>query len=836
MKTNSTPQSLIKEPKGLSGRIQWLRDYYFRGYERAWNNEYTSWTTGTPWDIIYNELTFYIVPETYTLLNTMGASYLQAAKPVKLHADFWKWPRVERRAWFVKEAIVNYVPQEILPGDLLAGARFNIQTSMCFTKEESSQWLREVKGKNGARAQIKWFHDHGYGNAGATSGHLIPGHENLLRIGWKGVYGELLSHYNALENKERQGAKGAQLRAMMTASTMARDLASKYKDLCLELAQQEKDQTRKKELSIMAQSLSKVPWEPPATFWEAVQALWLNHMLVMTDENYPGPGVSFGRVDQYLWPYYQHSILEGMDREFAKEILKCFWVHANTAYDAMIRNGNQGITAGFGQLITLSGLGKNGKDMTNDLTYVILEVIDEISPILEPKPNVRLHRNSPEELLDKVVNMIESSQGAPFLLNFDERSMAGMMLEAKKAGLTHLINESNVHEYAPVGCLENTMVGNDRSGTVDNNINLLKAVELALTGGKDLLPFTDPLTGKTETIRQDGPPTGDSTGFRTWDEFWEAYVKQTRYIIQKCADLYEVSESIRSRFLPTPYLSCMVKGCAEKGMDITQGGAKINFTTMEAVTYATTVDSLLAIKYLVFDKKHCTMKELIDALKANWQGYEVLQARAKNRAPKYGRDDHEADELARQVMQLWCDETWKHSTKSTGRKYRPGMLSWNYWAGDGYIMAASADGRTKGQFLSNAICPSNGADSKGPTANTNSVGFVLGGKAKDFPGDWKDYLNVLPNGASHTITFNPSILRDPEHKEKFKAFLKGYVENGGTALQINMLDPGMLRDAQQHPRDYRHLLVRITGYNAYFTTVGRELQNEVIERVSHSKF
>ena len=174
-------------------------------------------------------------------------------------------------------------------------------------------------------------------------------------------------------------------------------------------------------------------------------------MLVMTDENYPGAGVSFGRVDQYLWPYYQRSIIEGMDREFAKEILKCFWVHANTAYDAMIRNGNQGITAGFGQLITLSGLGIDGKDMTNDLTYVILEVIDEMSPILEPKPNVRLHRNSPDALYDKVVDMIESSQGAPFLLNFDERSMAGMMLEAKKAGLTNLINKAmfmNTHRSA----------------------------------------------------------------------------------------------------------------------------------------------------------------------------------------------------------------------------------------------------------------------------------------------------------------------------------------------------------------------------------------------------
>ena len=145
----------------------------------------------------------------------------------------------------------------------------------------------------------------------------------------------------------------------------------------------------------MARNLARVPWEPAATFWEAVQALWLTHMLVMADENYPGPGVSFGRIDQYLLPYWEQSLHRGMDREFGKEILKCFWMHCNTAYDAMIRNGNQGITAGFGQLITLSGLGAGGKDMTNDLTYAILEVIDEMSPILEPKPNVRLHRGTP---------------------------------------------------------------------------------------------------------------------------------------------------------------------------------------------------------------------------------------------------------------------------------------------------------------------------------------------------------------------------------------------------------------------------------------------------------
>ncbi len=836
MKAVLVRERTLKEPKELSDRIQWLRDYYFRGTERTWNNEFTAWTTGTPWDIIYNELTFYIVPETYTLLNTLGASYLQAARPVELHPDFWSLTLPERRAWFVREVILNHVPQEILPHDLIAGARFNVQTSMCFTEEESREWIKQVKGKNGARAQMKWYHDHGYGNAGATSGHLIPGYERLLAIGWKGVYAELMSIYNALSGQERSGSKGAELRAMITASTMARDLGLKYRTVCLALSEKEHDANRAVELRSMAAGLSRVPWEPATTFWDAVQALWINHMLVMTDENYPGAGVSFGRMDQYLYPYYQKSILDGMTREWAKEILKCFWIHANTAYDAMIRNGNQGITAGFGQLITLSGLGANGKDMTNDLTYVMLEVIDEMSPILEPKPNVRLHRNSPDILLDKIVDMIESSQGAPFLLNFDERSMAGMMREARRAGIADLIHEGNVHEYAPVGCLENTMVGNDRSGTVDANINLLKAVELALTGGRDLLPFCDPMTGKRERVRQDGPRTPDAASFKTWEDFWEAYALQTRYIIRKCVDLYETSESIRARFFPTPYLSCMVTGCARQGKDVTQGGAEISFVTLEAVTYATTVDSLLAVKYLVFDKKACTMNELVSALKSNWQGHEVLHAMAKNRAPKYGRDDDEADALARRVMELWCDETWRHSTKSTSRRFRPGMLSWNYWAGDGFVMAASADGRRKGQFLSNAICPSNGADINGPTANANSVGTVLGGKAEDGRGEWQDYRNDLPNGASHTITFNPSILRDPAHKDKFKAFLKGYAHNGGTALQINMLEPGMLKDAQAHPQDYRHLLVRITGYNAYFTTVGRELQNEVIERVSHNKF
>jgi formate C-acetyltransferase len=184
-------------------------------------------------------------------------------------------------------------------------------------------------------------------------------------------------------------------------------------------------------------------------------------------------------------------------------------------------------------------------------------------------------------------------------------------------------------------------------------------------------------------------------------------------------------------------------------------------------------------------------------------------------------------------MEVWAEETWKHHTISTGRQFRPGMLSWNYWVADSFIVPASPDGRPKGKFLSNALCPSDGADVNGPTANVNSIGKVLGGKAENGRGDWEDYLNILPNGGSHTMSFSPALIRDPEHQAKFAGFLRGYIENGGTALQINMINADILRDAQKHPENYRHLLVRVPGYNAYFTSIGTELQDEIIARESH---
>ncbi|MDR1806224.1 MAG: hypothetical protein LBQ80_05610 [Clostridium sp.] len=824
----------VKMPYNLSPRIKWLRDYYFLGTKRAWNNAFLPFTTGTPWDELYEEQTFYNAPETYCFYNTMIKSYRQGAYPVTLPQGFWELSLPERRAWFLQEVMTEYVPQEVLPGDLLAGGRFNLMGSRCWNEEEAKCHAEKLWGKNGLRQDVIEFEERGFGNCGATSGHLISNYPKVLRLGFLGIKKEYQAYYDALSADEKQGAKGAQLRAMLNSCDTPIKLAAKYAARCRELAAKEENAARKAELEQMASNLDLVPANPPQDFWQAMQALWLTHMLIMSDENYPGPGVSFGRLDQYIYPFWKKSVEAGMDREFGKEILKCFWMHCNYAYDAMINTGNQGITAGYGQLFNISGMGENGQDMTNDFSYVLLEVLDEMAPILEPKPNVRLHSGTPEKLLDIVVDMIADSQGAPFLLNFDERSMAGMLREAKRAGVEDLITPQNVHEYASVGCLENTMCGNDRSATVDCNLSLLKAVELALGGGEEIVPYTDSLWGKRYTAPLDAPRTGDPRGFASFEEFYAAFEEQIRYLIRKIVELYNRSCDLRAKLGPTPYLSCLVEGCAKKGLDVTQGGAELSFVTIEGVTFASTVDSLLAVKYLVFDKRICDMDTLIKALQANWEGYETLQAQAKNRAPKYGRDDDDSDALARRVMDLWSEETWKYTTP-TGARYRGGMLSWNYWIGQGFILPASPDGRQRGQFLSNAICPVNGADTNGPTSNANSVGNALGGRSET-DGDYLSWRNCLPNGASHTITLSPALLRDDEHREKLKSFLRGYVQNGGTALQINVLDADMLRDAQKHPENYRNLLVRVTGYNAYFTSVGRELQDEIIARESHNRY
>ncbi len=822
---NKEPKFSIAKPHDLSPRSQWLREYYFKGVEREWNNQYMPFTTGTDWDLIFEEGNLYIVPESYLYLGNKGKGAIESsmrsmAPTIKLPDSFWESTLPERRVIFFEKAMLDYTPQEIISdNDLIAGGRFQTQLSKCFTEKEAKKfWKENLKN----RKAIFKFHNSGFGNLGAIGGHLIPDYETIIKKGFKVVYGKAKSKYEQLSQKEKKGPKGQELRAIIRAAEIPKKLAKKYAEECKHLIGEASTPERAKELEQMAQNLERVPWEPAETFWQGVQSLWLIHMLTIAEESYPGAGTSFGRTDQYLWPLYKKDVIDEkiITKDFAKDILGSFWFHCNTIYDAQIMVGRQGITSGFGQLMTLSGCDSNGEDLTNELTYIILEVIDEWSPILEPKPNVRLHRNSPDRLLNIIVEMISRSQGAPFLINFDERAIAGLLREG--------IPKEDAWNYACVGCLENTMQGNDRSGTVNCNPNLAKSIEMTLWNGKNMPGnIKKPWAKKGE---QFGPKSGDPEKFTTWEEFWNAWKEQIKHIIKYTVNIYNMSEEIRAKYIPTPYVSALVRGCIEKGLDVRNGGPELRFITIEGVGFATTVDSLLAIKRLVYDEKKYSISQIKDALLHNFEGdeYIVIQSVLKNKAPKYGNDADEANEMARKVMEIWTEETWKYKTP-TEFQFRPGMLSWNYWAGaDAGLTVATPDGRKAGTFLSNAICPTNGVDKKGPTAVTNSVGFAIGGKTPQ-----GEYINYLPNGASHTITFNPSILRDPEHKDKFKSYLKGYIENGGTCLQVNMLDADLLKDAQKHPEEYPNLLVRVTGYNAYFTAIGKELQDEIIARESH---
>ena len=520
-------------------------------------------------------------------------------------------------------------------------------------------------------------------------------------------------------------------------------------------------------------------------------------MLVMAAESYPGPGLSPGRVDQYLYPYYQADLASGrLDRQQARELLQCYWIKHNYAYDYQGRIGNQGINSGFGQLITLGGTNPDGSDASNDLTWLMLDVIEEMN-LLEPKPNVRLHEKTPEDLLRRVAGLIAGTQGSPFLLNFDEASMRGLAWQG--------LPEEQLWDYAPVGCLENTLQGCDRSGTVDVNLNLAKAVELTLNDGLDM-----------STGQRLGPRTGDPRAFPDFPSFLAAFKGQLKALLEQLIECNNQADALRAGFEPTPYLSVLVDGCAESGRDVTAGGARHNYITVEGVALATAVDSLVAVKHLVYDERRLTMDELLAAIRANFEGHEELRQTLANRAPKFGMDDPEADGLGREVSRFWTEEAFRHVSPATGRRYRGGYLSWNYWIGYAPLTAATPDGRRRGTFLSNGVCPVNGVDREGPTAAIQSVGH-LG-------------LETAPNGASHTLNLSPSLLRDEEHVAKLAALLRAYCRVGGTALQVNVIDPDTLRAAQADPETYRNLLVRVTGYNAYFVTLGREIQDEIIAR------
>jgi len=793
-KSYKKPSDLWNAGVHLTPRIERLREEFWSFYDREYTNEVRGYTTGTGWDSVYSLWSWTNVPEVALFLPGIRNYLLAAATKVDLPPEFWNEPLVIRQAIFFREVLRFYLPVQVLEGELIVGSHFNTALSRCLDKKETRS-----RDKQEAKFLNEWnkLNNSGTGNCGAIPGHLVPDYPKALIMGWKGIQEEaqaILDDPNST-GEQRELARGITICADGVKHYMQRNV-----DLIEQLASEETNPKRLAELKSMAQICTNVPWRPAETFPEALQALWTTHMLLLAAESYPGPGVSPGRVDQYLFPYYQADLNAGrLTKAEAKEWLQCWWIKHNYAYDYQGWTGtNQGINSSFGQLITLAGMDSEGNDASNELTYLMLDVIEELN-LLEPKPNIRVHNRTPQKLYKRIVEMLSKSQGSPFLINFDENSIAGLRWQG--------LPEERLWDYAPVGCLENTLAGDDRSGTVDVNLNLAKAIELTLFNGRDQI-----------TREQIGPKTGNPQTFKSYDQFYDAFKIQLKNILQWIIRVNNIADAGRARWEPVPYMSALVGGCLESGRDSNAGGATHNYLTVEGIALATTTDSLAAIKKLVYEQNTIRMDDMMIALEENFVGHEKLQQILRNKAPKYGNDNSYADDIARDVSQFWTKEAIKHISP-TGKRYRGGYLSWNYWIAYAPKTFATPDGRRQGQFLSNAVCPVNGADQKGPTSVIKSVGY-LG-------------LETAPNGASHTISISPSLLSKPDGQDKLISLLRAYGKVGGTCLQVNVIDANTLREAQKYPDEYRNLLVRVTGYNAYFTGLGKEIQNEIITRESH---
>ena len=393
------PDELWNASSDLNERISKLRKEYFDIEERDFHNEMIPYSNGTEWDIMWSPSQWGVVPELIPFNLAFLETLPMVAEKVELPDGFWEKPIEMRAALFFREVVSKHLPVRILDGELIVGAQFNTAMSRSMTKAEVKRWMKKTKKW---MKEIDVLNSNGAGNAGATPGHIIPDYKTALEEGLSGR----VKYFESLKEGTRSPEHRKFIDALIETLKAGKDLASRYADEARAEAETTSGQKRDELLEI-ARICDKVPWEPPETFHEALQALWFIHMLVMIQESYPGPGLSPGRIDQYLYPYYAKDIESGkLDRVQAKELLECFWIKPNYAYDFIWRVGRtNGITSGYGQLITIGGLGPDGEDVSNDLTWLILEVIEEMN-LLEPKPNVRLHKGTPPDLLKRVSQMI----------------------------------------------------------------------------------------------------------------------------------------------------------------------------------------------------------------------------------------------------------------------------------------------------------------------------------------------------------------------------------------------------------------------------------------------
>ena len=633
-----------------------------------------------------------------------------------------------------------------------------------------------------------------------------PGHTTLDdKIYKKGMFdfkADIEAALAALDfiNDPEAYDKQEQLRAMDITADALIHFAYRHAELAEKLAARESDEQRRSELFKIATVCRHVPGYAPRTFWEALQYYWFVHLGVTTELN-PWDAFNPGRLDQHLEPFYTKEVAAGtLSRDEAQELLSCFWIKFNN----QPAPPKVGVTAeesstytDFAQINT-GGLKVDGSDGVNEVTYLLLDVIEEMR-LLQPSSSVQLSKKNPDRFIRRAARIIRSGFGQPSIFNADV-----VVQEMVRQGKTL----ADARNGGTSGCVETGAFGKENYN-LTGYFNLPKILELALNDGRD------PQSGK-----QLGPHTGDPRTFETYEALFAAYTAQLNHFIEIKIRGNQVIERLYALYLPAPFLSLLIDDCIANGRDYHAGGARYNTSYIQGVGLGTITDALSAIKTHVYDQGTLTIGELLDLLDADFQEHERERQMLLNKTPRYGNDDDEADRIMVDVFEAYF-QAIDGRPNTRGGQYRINLLPTTCHVYFGSVIGATPDGRFAGKPLSEGISPVQGADRHGPTAVIRSAAKI-------------DHTRT--GGTLLNQKFTPQLLAGDEGLNKLVGLVRTYFKLDGHHIQFNVVDAATLRAAQANPAEYRDLIVRVAGYSDYFCDLGEALQEEIIARTEHTDF
>lgn len=740
-------------------------------------------------------------------------------------------PRIMQRAYSLKNCLekinISVEPEELIVGNRTAGVRYGVvfpeSGSTWVDKEFETLPTRPQDKFNVHEEDIKYFREVIYpywqgksledvlkarygkeideiskvakiNQKDHAQGHINPDCEGWLKKGPAGLKAEAEQHLAAETDEE----KILFYKSVVTVMEGTVDFIRRYSNLLLEQAEdnpQWADNMKK-----VAEVCRNISERPPVTFHEATQSLWFLFVILQMESN--ASSFSPGRMDTYMYPYYRHDIDAGIATEQdILEIIESLWLKFNEI--VYMRNSNSAkFFAGFpiGFNIALGGQDEDGNPYENEVSYLLLKAQEHIG-LPQPNLSVRLCEKTSDKLLKAAIKVVSLGSGMPQF--FNDKAVIPSMVDDLG------IEPKDARNYAIVGCVELTTQGDNLGWSDAAMFNLNKALELTLNGGKCLI------TGK-----QLAPDRGNLTTYETFEDLEEAFRQNIDYFMDKMILACEQVEQAHMDLLPTPFLSSVIKDCMDKGIDVTRGGAKYNLSGIQMIQVANLADSMAAIKQLVYDEKKVSKERLLNALRNNFEGDEILRTMLLNKVPKYGNDVEWVDNLGAKWAKYFRERIGAF-TNYRGGKYHTGMYTVSAHVPMGENVGASPDGRYSGTPLADGgMSPVYGRDEHGPTAVLKSVARL--------DKSW------TTNGGLLNMKFLPEFFKTENGIDKFAKMLRTFVDLEIPHIQFNVVRKEDLMAAKENPEQYRNLTVRVAGYTAYFVELAGELQDEIIARTSYN--